>query len=149
MVNADRISDVIGRVKSAIAQGQRIYWICPLVEETDKLDISAAEDRHRQLVALLPEANAQLAHGKMKSDERQIAMQAFKDGVSQLLVATTVIEVGGMPEAGIMIIEHAELWPVCAHSRVGVLGAGKTKQPAFCCIKAPYLRQQLQGLYNA
>ena len=139
MVNAERISDVVTRVKSAIAQGQRIYWICPLVEETDKLDISAAEDRYRQLAALLPEANAQLAHGKMKSDERQLAMQAFKDGTSQLLVATTVVEVGvDVPEAGIMIIEHAERFGLSQlHQLRGRVGRGSDKAACILLYQGP------------
>ena len=139
MVNSERMADIIARLQSAIATGQRIYWICPLVEETDKLDISAAEDRHRQLTALIPEANPQLAHGKMKSEERQAAMQAFKDGVSQLLVATTVIEVGvDVPEAGIMIIEHAERFGLAQmHQLRGRVGRGNAKAACILLYQSP------------
>ena len=92
------------RLAAAIANGQRAYWICPLVEETDKLDAAAAEDRHRALTAVLPDANPVLAHGRMKTEQREEAMSAFKDGTSKLLVATTVIEVGvDVPEASIIM----------------------------------------------
>ena len=139
MVNLERISDVVTRLKSTMADGQRVYWICPLVEETDKLDISAAEDRHRHLTALLPEANVQLAHGKMKSDERQKAMQAFQDGTSQLLVATTVVEVGvDVPEAGIIIIEHAERFGLAQlHQLRGRVGRGHDKASCILLYQAP------------
>ena len=92
----------------------------PLVEESDKLDIAAAEDRFAALKALT-NVTVVLAHGKMKASERDSAMQSFRDGSAQLLVATTVVEVGvDVPEASIIIIEHAErfglaqlhqLWP--------------------------------------
>ncbi|MDP7376434.1 MAG: DEAD/DEAH box helicase, partial [Alphaproteobacteria bacterium] len=109
LISQDRLSDVTARLAAAISNGQRAYWICPLVEETDKLDAAAAEDRHRALTAVLPDANPVLAHGRMKTEQREEAMSAFKDGTSKLLVATTVIEVGvDVPEASIIIIEHAE-----------------------------------------
>ena len=71
----EKMSEVIERLSKAIKNGNRAYWICPLIEESDKLDAEAAEDRHKVLTQLLPEANPVLAHGKMKSDERDIAMQ--------------------------------------------------------------------------
>ena len=105
----EKMNEVIERLSKAIANGSRAYWICPLVEESDKLDAEAAEDRYRMLTQLLPEAHPVLAHGKMKPYQRDIAIQAFQSGESQLLVATTVIEVGvDIPEAGIIIIENAE-----------------------------------------
>ncbi len=105
----DRLGDVVGRLRAAIAGGKRAYWICPLVEESEKLDVAAAEDRQQALARALPEVNVALAHGKMKAAERDAAMQAFRDGSAQLLVATTVVEVGvDVPEASVIIIEHAE-----------------------------------------
>ena len=79
------------------------------MEESEKLDVAAAEDRQQALARALPEVNVALAHGKMKVAERDAAMQAFRDGSAQLLVATTVVEVGvDVPEASVIIIEHAE-----------------------------------------
>ena len=105
----DRLGDVVGRLRAAIAGGRRAYWICPLVEESEKLDVAAAEDRQQALARALPEVHVALAHGKMKAAERDAAMQAFRDGSAQLLVATTVVEVGvDVPEASVIIIEHAE-----------------------------------------
>ena len=89
--------------------GRRAYWICPLVDESDKLDIAAAEDRFTDLGHALPGIGIALAHGKMKAAERDAAMQEFRTGQAQLLVATTVVEVGvDVPEASIIVIEHAE-----------------------------------------
>lgn len=105
----DRLGDVIDGLRRALGTGKRAYWICPLVEESDKLDIAAAEDRYAALQRALPDVSVALAHGKMKAPERDAAMTAFRDGAAQLLVATTVVEVGvDVPEASIIIIEHAE-----------------------------------------
>ena len=87
----DKIDDVINRLSKAIQNGNRAYWICPLVEESDKIDISAAEERNKFLEKALPDANPVLAHGKMKAKERDAAMQKFETGESQLLVATTCL----------------------------------------------------------
>lgn len=105
----DRLGDVVDGLRRALGAGKRAYWICPLVEESDKLDIAAAEDRYAALQRALPDVSVALAHGKMKAPERDAAMLAFRDGAAQLLVATTVVEVGvDVPEASIIIIEHAE-----------------------------------------
>lgn len=105
----DRLLDVINALARALAAGKRAYWICPLVEESDKIDITAAENRYASLQRALPDHNIALAHGKMKADERDAAMNAFRDGSATLLVATTVVEVGvDVPEASIIVIEHAE-----------------------------------------
>ncbi|MEC8661817.1 MAG: ATP-dependent DNA helicase RecG [Pseudomonadota bacterium] len=105
----DRLGDVVARLGSAIAAGRRAYWICPLVEESEKLDVAAAEDRAATLARALPDVKVALAHGKMKSADRDAAMNQFRDGTAQLLVATTVVEVGvDVPEASVIIIEHAE-----------------------------------------
>ena len=108
-ISGERIAEIVERLRQAVARQQRAYWICPLVEETDKLDVAAAEDRYRQLQAVLPHIQIGLVHGRMKTDEREAAMADFKKGKSQILIATTVIEVGvDVPEASIIIIEHAE-----------------------------------------
>lgn len=131
---SDRLGDVISNLGRALGDGKRAYWICPLVEESDKLDIAAAEDRFAALVRALPDVTVQLAHGKMKAGERDHAMQAFRDGTAQLLVATTVVEVGvDVPQASIIIIEHAERFGLAQlHQLRGRVG--RSSQQSSCLL---------------
>ncbi len=135
----EKMNEVIKRLSKAIRNGSRAYWICPLVEESDKLDAEAAEDRHKVLTQLLPEANPVLAHGKMNSNERDIAMQAFQSGESQLLVATTVVEVGvDIPEAGIIIIENAERFGLAQlHQLRGRVGRSDIQSSCLLLYQTP------------
>ena len=139
VISGERIAEIIERLRQAIASQQRAYWICPLVEETDKLDVAAAEDRHRQLQAILPDIQIGLVHGRMKTDEREAEMAAFKDGRSQILVATTVIEVGvDVPEASIIIIEHAERFGLAQlHQLRGRVGRGAAKSACILIYQGP------------
>ena len=139
LVNHDRIGDVVERLRAALSGGMRAYWICPLVEETEKLDATAAEDRHRHLCTLLPDAHPVLAHGQMKSVDRDAAMQAFTTGASRLLVATTIIEVGvDVPEAGIIIIEHAERFGLAQlHQLRGRVGRGNITSSCILMYQGP------------
>ncbi|MGC6411660.1 MAG: ATP-dependent DNA helicase RecG [Candidatus Puniceispirillaceae bacterium] len=129
VLHHDKIAAIIDRLRQVIATGQRAYWICPLVEESEKLDVAAAEDRFAHLQKLLPEVAVRLAHGKMKPEERETAMADFANGTAQLLVATTVIEVGvDVPEAGIIIIEHADRFGLAQlHQLRGRVGRGTIK----------------------
>lgn len=122
----DRLGDVVTRLNSAIAAGRRAYWICPLVEESEKMDVAAAEERAAALNRALPDVTVALAHGKMKAAERDEAMNRFRDGSAQLLVATTVVEVGvDVPEASVIIIEHAERFGLAQlHQLRGRVGRG-------------------------
>ena len=131
---SDRLADVISSLSRALSEGKRAYWICPLVEESDKLDIAAAEDRFAALASALPDITVVLAHGKMKASERDSAMQAFRDGTAQLLVATTVVEVGvDVPEASIIIIEHAERFGLAQlHQLRGRVG--RSDQQSSCLL---------------
>ena len=131
---SDRLGDVISSLGRALGEGKRAYWICPLVEESDKLDIAAAEDRFAALARALPDVTVALAHGKMKAGERDSAMQAFRDGTAQLLVATTVVEVGvDVPEASIIIIEHAERFGLAQlHQLRGRVG--RSDQQSSCLL---------------
>ena len=135
----DRLDQVIDGIRRALDAGKRAYWICPLVEESDKLDIAAAEDRFASLVRALPAHKVALAHGKMKAPERDEAMQAFRDGSAQLLVATTVVEVGvDVPEASIMIIEHAERFGLAQlHQLRGRVGRGADKSSCILVYAPP------------
>ena len=131
---SDRLGDVISSLGRALGAGKRAYWICPLVEESDKLDIAAAEDRFAALAHTLPDITVALAHGKMKAGERDSAMQAFRNGTAQLLVATTVVEVGvDVPEASIIIIEHAERFGLAQlHQLRGRVG--RSDQQSSCLL---------------
>ena len=108
ILNINKIPDVIHSLKRKLEENTRAYWVCPLVEESEKQDLSAATERFEMLKNYFGDKVA-LIHGKMKENEKDAVMEDFKNGVKTLLVATTVIEVGvNVPEATIMIIEHAE-----------------------------------------
>ena len=135
----ERVDDVISRLRVAISEGKRAYWICPLVDESDVLDVQAAEERHLILSHALPEANAQLVHGRQDAYTRDVAMESFRTGESKLLVATTVVEVGvDVPEASIMIIEHAERFGLSQmHQLRGRVGRGHESSSCLLLYKAP------------
>lgn len=137
-VAADRFLDVIGAVKRKIAAGERVYWVCPLVEESEQLDLAAADERHAALkLALEPEfgpGSIGLVHGRMNAADKDAAMEAFAAGRSKLLVATTVIEVGvDVPEATLIVIEHAERFGLAQlHQLRGRVGRGG--RPGACLL---------------
>ncbi|MBT6108630.1 MAG: ATP-dependent DNA helicase RecG, partial [Rhodospirillales bacterium] len=108
IIPGTRLADVASGLKRSIATGARVYWVCPLVEESEKIDAAAAEERFDYLRKQYGEDRVGLVHGRMKGAEKDAVMAAFKDGSLDILVATTVIEVGvDVPEASVMIIEHA------------------------------------------
>src|SRR5476649_213607 len=122
-----RRSDIISRVRQACLQEQRqAYWVCTLIDESDLLEAQAAQATWEDLSAALPELRIGLVHGRMKSQEKQLIMQAFKAGEVHLLVATTVIEVGvDVPNASLMIIENPErLGLAQLHQLRGRVGRG-------------------------
>ncbi len=130
---ADRMDEVVEAVRRALAQGAKIYWICPLVEESEALDLAAAGERHSHLKALFGE-RVGLVHGRMKGTEKDQVMEAFAEGGIDLLVATTVIEVGvDVPDATIMVIEHAERFGLAQlHQLRGRIGRGD--KPSACLL---------------
>jgi len=134
-----RRDEVIGRVRSACASGQQAYWVCPLIGESDVLDFEAAEESYKMLKEQLPELRVGLVHGRMKPLEKERGMQAFKDGTIQLLVATTVIEVGvDVPNASLMIIENAERMGLSQlHQLRGRVGRGHTRSHCVLMYKPP------------
>lgn len=108
IMNVNKISDIIQGLKRKLEQGTRAYWVCPLVAESEKIDLAAATERYEMLQREFGDSVG-LIHGKMKETEKDAIMEEFRQGKKTLLVATTVIEVGvNVPEATIMIIEHAE-----------------------------------------
>lgn len=133
VMNATRLDDLISHLKGALAKGDRAYWVCPLVQESEKIDLAAAQDRALMLKKALGLPVA-LVHGKMKAEERDLAMRQFKSGETQLLVATTVIEVGvDVPQANIMVVEHAERFGLAQlHQLRGRVGRGEKK--ASCIL---------------
>jgi ATP-dependent DNA helicase RecG len=128
VISAARLDDLIAHLRTALDRGARAYWVCPLVEESEKIDLAAAEERAAMLKQALG-LKVGLVHGKMKAADRDLAMAAFKAGETRLLVATTVIEVGvDVPEATIMVVEHAERFGLAQlHQLRGRVGRGSGK----------------------
>lgn len=143
-----RRSDVVQRVESACASGQQAYWVCPLIEESELLDYQAAEASYRMLTEALPQIRIGLVHGRMRPAEKERGMQAFKEGLVQLLVATTVIEVGvDVPNASLMIIENAERMGLSQlHQLRGRVGRGAAKSHCVLLYKSPLGRIAKQRL---
>jgi len=135
---ASRIGDVVAALKRALAQGARAYWICPLVEENEDLDLAAAEERAGDLRHYFGDAVG-LLHGRMKGPEKDAAMEAFQRGDTRVLVATTVVEVGvDVPEATIMVIEHAERFGLAQlHQLRGRVGRGSAESSCLLLYKGP------------
>ncbi len=128
VMSAERLDELVGHLARALARGERAYWVCPLVEESEKIDLAAAEERAAMLKKALG-LPVGLVHGRMKAAERDAAMASFKSGETRLLVATTVIEVGvDVPEATIMVVEHAERFGLAQlHQLRGRVGRGRGK----------------------
>ncbi|MGI9220929.1 MAG: ATP-dependent DNA helicase RecG [Woeseiaceae bacterium] len=134
-----RREEVIGRVRSACQAGQQAYWVCPLIEESDVLDYEAAQVSYEMLSKALPDVRVGLVHGRMRSAEKEKGMRAFKDGTIQLLVATTVIEVGvDVPNASLMIVENAERMGLSQlHQLRGRVGRGNVQSHCVLLYKPP------------
>jgi ATP-dependent DNA helicase RecG len=135
---ASRLDEVVAALKRALGKGARAYWVCPLVEESEKIDLAAAEER---AAALRSEFGHRigLVHGRMKGPERDAAMAAFKAGETRILVATTVIEVGvDVPEASIMVVEHAERFGLAQlHQLRGRVGRGAARSTCLLVYQTP------------
>ena len=125
VMSAERLDEVVEHLRSAISKGARAYWVCPLVEESEKIDLAAVEERAAALKERLG-GKVDLVHGRMKGPDRDAAMARFKRGESAVLVATTVIEVGvDVPEATIMVVERAERFGLAQlHQLRGRVGRG-------------------------
>jgi ATP-dependent DNA helicase RecG len=128
VISNERLMDVLGGVERAVKSGARVYWVCPLVEESEMLDLAAAEDRYKALQKVFGD-QVGLVHGKMKGVDKDAVMVKFQLGEISILVATTVIEVGvNVPEATIMVIEHAERFGLAQlHQLRGRVGRGSGK----------------------
>ncbi|ODA95385.1 ATP-dependent DNA helicase RecG [Mesorhizobium sp. SEMIA 3007] len=129
----ERLDELVARMQDAVAGGQKIYWICPLVEESEEIKLMSAEDRFASLKPLFGDRIG-LVHGRMKGAEKDEAMRAFKEGETRILIATTVIEVGvDVPDATVMVIEHAERFGLAQlHQLRGRVGRGD--KPSSCVL---------------
>ena len=143
-----RRQEVIDRVRNACANGRQAYWVCTLIEESDVLEAQAAEATTDELHLLLPELEIGLIHGRLKPGEKVATMAAFKQGQIQLLIATTVIEVGvDVPNASLMVIENPErLGLAQLHQLRGRVGRGKEKSYCVLLYSAPLSQQGAERL---
>ena len=134
-----RREEVIERVRKACQSGQQAFWVCPLIEESEVLDFEAAQVSYDMLTKALPNVRVGLVHGRMRSIEKERGMAAFKDGTIQLLVATTLIEVGvDVPNASLMIIENAERIGLSTlHQLRGRVGRGSEQSHCVLLYKPP------------
>jgi ATP-dependent DNA helicase RecG len=134
----ERLDEVVAGIGRAIADGARAYWICPLVEESESLDLAAAEARYAELRQAFGDAVG-LVHGRMKGPEKDAAMERFQRGETQVLIATTVVEVGvDVAEATIMVVEHAERFGLAQlHQLRGRVGRGAGRSSCLLLYKGP------------
>jgi ATP-dependent DNA helicase RecG len=139
LVSAERLDQVIARLRAAIAEGRQAYWVCPLVEESETIEMTAAEDRFKRLRAAFGEGVVGLVHGQLPGDEKDAAMARFVAGETKVLVATTVIEVGvNVPNASIMVIEQAESFGLAQlHQLRGRVGRGSDASTCLLIFRPP------------
>jgi len=139
LVEDARRDEVIERVREACRSGRQAYWVCPLIEESEKLQLQTALDTYERLSVSFPSLKVGLVHGRLKAKEKAEAMAAFKAGEIQLLVATTVIEVGvDVPNASLMVIEHAERMGLAQlHQLRGRVGRGAAKSACILLYAPP------------
>ena len=139
LVSTGRMDEVVSHLRGAIAEGRQAYWVCPLVEESEVMDLTAAQERFLRLRAALGEGVVGLVHGQMPPAEKDVAMAAFQRGETQVLVATTVIEVGvNVPNATIMVIERAEIFGLAQlHQLRGRVGRGDQDSTCLLMYQPP------------
>ncbi|MBY6134508.1 ATP-dependent DNA helicase RecG [Nocardioides marinus] len=139
VVSTERMSEVVDHLRKAIAEGRQCYWVCPLVDESEVSDLTAAEERFKHLRAILGDDAVGLVHGQMPPADKDAAMAAFQDGRTKVLVATTVIEVGvNVPNASIMVIERAEIFGLAQlHQLRGRVGRGSAESTCLLMYQPP------------
>jgi ATP-dependent DNA helicase RecG len=161
VINNQRRAQVVERIQSLCVTGGQVYWVCPLIEESEQLDCEAAESIAVKLTKKLPELNVGLVHGRMKPEQKQLLMQQFKAGEIDVLVATTVIEVGiNVPNATLMVIENTERMGLAQlHQLRGRVGRGAMESHCVLLYQEPLtdtakkrltvLRDSTDGFYIA
>jgi ATP-dependent DNA helicase RecG len=139
LVSTGRMEEVVARLRAVMAEGRQCYWVCPLVEESEILDLTAAEERFKHLRAALGEGVVGLVHGQMPPAQKDEAMAKFQAGETKVLVATTVIEVGvNVPNATIMVIERAETFGLAQlHQLRGRVGRGDAASTCLLMYQTP------------
>ena len=139
LISAARMDEVVAHLQRAVAEGRQAYWVCPLVEDSEVLDYASAEARFQHLRAALGEGVVGLVHGQMPPAEKDAAMARFVSGMTRVLVATTVIEVGvNVPNASIMVIERAEIFGLAQlHQLRGRVGRGSADSTCLLLYQAP------------
>jgi ATP-dependent DNA helicase RecG len=153
LVSSSRRAEVFERIRHACREGRQAYWVCPLIDESEALDLQTAIETHQALCDALPELNVGLVHGRLPSNEKAEIMAAFKAGKIQLLVATTVIEVGvDVPNASLMVIEHAERMGLAQmHQLRGRVGRGAAQSLCILLYQQPVselARARLKIIYE-
>ncbi len=159
LVADNRRDDVVGFVKKAVEEGRQAYWVCPLIEESEALQLQTAQETYESLVERFSDFGENfrltvgLVHGRLKADEKQAVMAAFAAGEIDVLVATTVIEVGvDVPNASLMVIEHAERFGLSQlHQLRGRVGRGKYESSCVLIYAGPLgeiARQRLKIIFE-
>ncbi|MEN9378821.1 MAG: hypothetical protein RJB15_499 [Pseudomonadota bacterium] len=151
VVKASRREEVIHGLQSWLSKGLQAYWVCPLIEESEALQLQTAVESFEELTKALPDFRVGLVHGRLKADEKAVVMAAFKANEIQLLVATTVIEVGvDVPNAALMVIEHAERFGYAQiHQLRGRVGRGSADSVCILMYAEPLsmaAKERLQTL---
>ncbi|UCV17010.1 ATP-dependent DNA helicase RecG [Quatrionicoccus australiensis] len=153
LVADNRRQDVVGFVQKLVEEGRQAYWVCPLIEESEALQLQTAQETYETLSADLPGLTVGLVHGRLKADEKQAVMSAFAAGEIDVLVATTVIEVGvDVPNASLMVIEHAERFGLSQlHQLRGRVGRGQYESSCVLIYAGPLgeiARQRLKIIFE-
>jgi ATP-dependent DNA helicase RecG len=153
LVAEARREEVIRRVHDACVEGRQAYWVCPLIEESEALQLKTAEETYEMLSAALPDLAVGLVHGRLKNDVKSAMMEAFVSGQLKVLVATTVIEVGvDVPNASLMVIEHAERFGLAQlHQLRGRVGRGAHQSACILIFAQPLSqagRERLKAIYE-
>jgi ATP-dependent DNA helicase RecG len=139
VIAEEKRAGVVARIRAACLEGRQAYWVCPLIDESEELEFQAAEETFATLTSALPDVKVGLVHGRMTPKDKDRAMQAFKAGSTQLLVATTVIEVGvDVPNASLMVIENAERMGLAQlHQLRGRVGRGSAESSCVLLYRSP------------
>jgi ATP-dependent DNA helicase RecG len=147
-LSAERRPELVERIRSACAEGRQAYWVCTLIDDSDEVVAQAAQTTFEDLSKQLSKLRVGLVHGRMKATEKQATMRAFKEGTIDLLVATTVIEVGvDVPNASLMIIENAErLGLAQLHQLRGRVGRGSAASSCVLLYQSPLSQLAKQRL---
>jgi ATP-dependent DNA helicase RecG len=153
LVDSTRRDEIIARIRDACMQGRQAYWVCPLIEESEALQLKTALETYELLSQTFPELSIGLVHGRLPAMEKAATMARFKAGEIHLLVATTVIEVGvDVPNASLMVIEHAERFGLSQlHQLRGRVGRGATQSTCILLFQSPLsetARARLRIIYE-